>query len=166
VVKVKYLVIAMVVTIAAVITAIYLLHGEEYRIRRRFALLAKWATKAEKESNLTLVQKTRSISSLCVRPCHIKTPKNSFSGTYSPQQISSLIARARMPFSRLAVEFDDLHIELAGKERATVRTTAQVKGTLKRGERIDDIHEIECGLQKLEGKWLFTRFELIEVLER
>jgi hypothetical protein len=112
------------------------------------------------------VQKTRSIGSLCAKPCHIKIPKNSFSGTYSPQQISSTVARARMPFSRLAVQFDDIHIELTGKERATVRSTAQVRGTLKRGERIDDTHEIECRLQKIEGKWLFTRFELVEVLER
>ena len=165
-VKVRHLIIAIVLVLSGVVVLIYVLQGEEHKIQRAFSSLAKWASKEEGETNLTMVQKTRSIGSLCEKACHIKAPGTTFSGTYSSQQISALAARARTPFTRLEVRFDDLHIELMGEDGATVRVTAQLMGIRKRGERVDDTRELECRLQKVEGTWLFTHFELIEVLER
>jgi len=166
VVKVRYLIIALVVVISGVMVLIYVLQSEELKIKRAFTSLAKWASKEEGENNLTMVQKTRSIGSLCEKTCHIKAPGTIFSGTYSSQQISALAARARMSFTGFKVRFDDLHIELIQKEWARVRVTAQLMGMQKRGEQVDDTRELECRLHKAEGKWLFTHFELIEVLER
>lgn len=164
--KIRCLIIALVVVISGAVVLVYVLQSEEHKIKRGFASLAKWASKEEGENNLTMVLKTRSIGSLCEKTCHIKAPGTTFSGTYSSQQISALAARARMPFTGFEVRFDDLHIELIRKEWAKVRVTAQLMGIQKRGERLDDTRELECRLHKVEGKWLFTYFELIEVLER
>jgi len=165
-VKIRYLIIAILLVLSGVVALVYVLHGDEHNIRRAFSSLAKWASKEEGENNLTMVQKTRSIGSLCEKTCHIKAPGTTFSGTYSSQQISALAMRTRIPFTSLNLRFDDLHIELIKKGRATVRVTAQLVGIQKRGERLDYTRELECRLQKVEGTWLFTRFELIEVLER
>lgn len=164
--KVRYLIIALLLVISGVVVLVYVLQSEEHKIKRRFTSLAKWASKEEGENNLTMVQKTRSIGSLCAKTCYIKAPGTTFSGTYSSQQISALAARARLPFTSLSLRFDDLHIEVTGQQGATVRVTAQLLGTQKRGERVDDTRELECRLHKAEGKWLFTHFALIEVLER
>jgi hypothetical protein len=166
VVKIKRLIIALMVVISGVVLLVYVLQSEEHKIKRAFASLATWASKEEGENNLTMVQKMRSIGSVCEKTCHIKAPGTTFSGAYSSQQISALAARTRIPFTSLSLRFDDLHIELIRKGRATVRVTAQLMGIQKRGERLEDTRELECRLQKVEGKWLFTHFELIEVLER
>ena len=165
-VKVRYLIMALLLIISGVVVLLYILQSEEHKIKGAFTSLAKWASKEEGENNLTMVQKTRSIGSLCKKTCHLKAPGTTLSGVYSSQQISALAVRARIPFTSLSLRFDDLHIELIRKGRATVRVTAQLMGTQKRGESLDDTRELECRLEKVEGKWFFTRFELIEVLER
>jgi hypothetical protein len=166
VVKVRYLIIAILLAISGAVVLISVIQSDEHRIKRAFGSLAKWASKEEGESNLTMVQKTRSIGSLCAKTCHIEAPETTFSGAYSSQQIAALAARTRIPFTSLSLRFDDLHIELLEKGWATVRATAQLEGIRKRGERLDDTRELECRLQKVEGKWLFTHFELVKVLER
>jgi len=49
---------------------------------------------------------------------------------------------------------------------ATVTTTATVTGTSTEGDALNEIHELQCTLQKSEGSWLMTEVTVVEVLKK
>ena len=145
---------------------LYFFERQERKIQKRFDQLSKWASKDVEENNLTAARKINGIGSLCAENCHIKAHIHSLSGNYTPEEISSLAAHARSRFSQLSLAFHDLHIAIPEKETAKVNLTARLSGTLAGGESADDTLELVCRLKKLEGTWLFTAFEVVEILEK
>jgi hypothetical protein len=47
-----------------------------------------------------------------------------------------------------------------------VTLTARLTGKLNVGDSIDETHEVESILKKVEKKWLFSKVEVIEVLKK
>ena len=159
------------ITIALLVVAIGIWvgvhHGssEERRVKRPFHLLAKWVSKEPGETTFAMARKTQSLGKLFVENCGFKASIISFSGHYSPAEISSYAAQARLQFSELSLKFYDFRVEFPEKETATVTVTARVTGTSRNGEPIDEVQELRCLLKKTEGEWLFTDCAVIEVLE-
>jgi hypothetical protein len=44
--------------------------------------------------------------------------------------------------------------------------TAKLTGKLNVGEYIDETHELESTLRKIEKRWPFSKFEVVEVLKK
>ncbi len=52
------------------------------------------------------------------------------------------------------------------KESANAVLTAKLCGKLTTGEYINEIHELECVLIKIEEDWLFSEIKIVDVLEK
>jgi hypothetical protein len=166
VVRRKYLIIAIIVVGIGVLAAFFLFQSEERKVKKQFHLLSGWVSKDPGENTLTMAHKTQKIGTLFAENFELKTEMDSMSGSYTPAEISSYAARGRLMFSYLSLKFYDFDISFPEKGIAKVILTARLKGRSTSGEDVDEIHEVQCILKKIEKKWLFSHVETIEVLKK
>ncbi len=165
-VKFKLIIAGTLVVVAGIWVALYFFPSEEKKIRKQFRLLAEWVSKDPGENTFTMAYKIKSIGTLFDGTCEFKVPVYSFSGSYTPEEISGYAARGHLSFSQLYLKFYDLDIAFPEKGIAKVILTAKLTGKSNVGEYIDETHELESLLNKVEKKWLFSKFEVIEVLKK
>ena len=155
-----------VVVLAAAILAIIFFPTEAGRVKKQFRALTKWIAKEPGESNVTLVLKIKNIATVFAPTCKLDIPAQDFSGTYSAREIAQNAAAARSQFSEILLKFYDLDVEFQEEGTAKAFTTAKLTGITTEGDAIDETHELECTLQKIEGTWLFTEVKVVEVLKK
>jgi hypothetical protein len=165
-VKTKLIVVAVLAVIVGIWAMTHFSQSEEKRVKKRFDLLAQWASKEPGENAFTLARKTRDIGTLFAEECQLKADMALLSGIYTPEEISSYAAQARLQFSELSLRFYDLSIELTREDVAKVILTARLRGTSASGEVVNEIQELASVLRRFDGEWLFTEFEVVEVLEK
>jgi len=167
-VKTKTILIAVLVLLMVVvgILATLFFPSEEKKVKKQFALLSEWVSKDPGESTLTMARKIKSIGTLFAESCDLIDPVHSLSGTYTREEISSLALRSRAQFFDLSLKFYDLNISFPEKGVAKVNLTGKLKGKSTLGEYVDETRELDCLLKKIEKKWRFSQFEVIEVLKK
>jgi len=165
-VRFKKIIIGALVLVIGIGVAIYFFPSEEKKIKKQFRLLAEWVSKEAGENTFTMAYKIKNIGTLFDGTCEFKVPVYSFSGSYTPEEISSYAARGRLFCSQLYLKFYDLVITFPEEGLAKVTLTAKLTGKLNVGEYIDETHELESVLKKIEKKWLFSKFEVVEVLKK
>lgn len=164
-VKTKWLIAALIVALFAA-GAVFLFPGEERKVRKHFSQLAHYVSKGEGEKILTMAGKMKSLESLFAERCRLTLPPYSLDGDFSGAEIANLTARARMPFAHLTLAFHDLSVSFPDPETAQARLTGEINGKPARGDTFREAREIACLLRKKEGRWLFSRIEVVEVLKR
>jgi len=139
-VKIRYVVIAAAMVILGIWVAVYLFPSEEKKVKKQFHLLKKWASKDSGENPFTMAQKIKNITALFDSNCEMIANQYSFSGSYTPEELSGYTARARLPFSQLSLNFYDLKMAFPEKRMAKVSLTARITGKLNTGEDVDETH--------------------------
>lgn len=165
-VRMKRILIGLLFLAIAIVAAVRVLPSEEKRVRKQFKLLSKWVSKNSGESPITSAARLQKLRSLFAQNCRLETHISWFSGDYTGEELASLIARTRLLFSSLSLRLYDLNVGFTHEDSATVRLTTRVKGRTTDGEFVDESHEVECLLEKTDGKWLFREAKVVEVLER
>jgi hypothetical protein len=165
-VRIKTILIAVLVVILGILAATYLLESEEKKVKKQFDLLSKWVSKDLGESPITMASKAKNIGTLFAENCELKVPVDSTSATYTPAEVSGYALHGRLQFSEMSLKFYDLTVEFPEKGTAQVVLTANLKGRSMNGELIDETLEVQCVLNKIDQKWLFSAFEVVEVLEK
>jgi hypothetical protein len=161
----KYL-ISAIIALIVIIAVVYLFPTETRRVKRQFSSLANSVAKAPDENNLIMVTKLSKIKMALAETCQFHDPVHDFSGAYARDEILQRAAGARSHFSKLDLKFSDLQVIFPQPGTATVTTTATVTGTTTEGDAFNEVHELECTLQKIEGSWLLTAVEVVEVLKK
>ncbi len=147
----------------------YLLPSEEKRVRKQFDLLSQYVSKEPGEDLFSTANRVRNTVRLFVDPCEFRIEGDSFyslTGKYSREEMAGYVLRGRSYFSALSLKFHDLKIEFPERGIAKVRLTARLSGKSTSGENVDEAREFLSVLQKIEKKWLFSQFEVVEVLKR
>lgn len=165
-VRFKYIFIALLVVIIGIWAVAHFSQSEEKRVKKQFDSLSEWVSKEPNESAFTLAKKTQNIGALFAEECRLKADVVLLSGSYTPEEISSYAAQARLQFSKMSLRFYDLTIAFPENDVAKVILTAKLTGKSKDGEYVNEIHELASVLRKMENRWLFTDFEVIEVLKK
>jgi hypothetical protein len=165
-VKMKWVVLAVLAVVTSIANSACFLQTEEKKVKKQFRHLSEWASKERGETPITMAQRAQKIGTLFLDPCEFKTHIEPFSEALTPDEISSYAMRGRSLFTVLDLVFYDMKIDLSEERVAKVTVTVKATGRLKDGENIKEIHELECLLKKNEGGWLFSRFEVVEVLKR
>ncbi len=165
-VKTKYIILILLVVMIGIWIALRLSPTEEKRVKKQFHLLSEWGSKDSRESAFTMAKKTKDIGTLFAEACRLEADNASLSGTYTPDEISSFAAQARLQFSEVSLRFYDLDVEFPNEDTAKVLLTAKLTGRLIAGEYVNEVHELTSVLKKIENRWLFSSFEVIEVLEK
>ena len=165
-VRFKKIIIPIVIAVVGIWAIAYFFPSEEKKVRKQFRLLAEWVSKDPGENTLTTVYKIKHVGTLFDTRCELKVPVYSFSGNYTADEISGYAAQGRLASSQLYLKFYDLDILFPEEGTARVTLTARLTGKLNAGDTIDETHEVESVLKKVEKKWLFNKFEVIEVLKK
>jgi len=165
-VKSKYILIAAMIVVAGVWATVFFFPSEEKKVKKQFALLSEWVSKDPGESTLTMAQKVKKIGALFAENCELKEPVYSLSGSYTRKEITSIALQGRAHFFGLSLKFYDLNISFPETELAKVTLTGKLTGKSTSGEQMDEARELECLLKKIEKKWLFSQFEVVEVLKK
>ena len=165
-VKIRYIIPAVLIVIIGIVVVFYLLPSEEKKVKKQFHLLGEGVLKSPEENAFTMLQKMKNIGALFDEHCDLKAPSQSLSGSYTRQEISTYAGSARSSFSQLDLKFYDFHIIFPEKEVAKVTLTARLTGRSTAGEQVDETRELECILKKIEKKWLFSSIEVVEVLKK
>ena len=165
-VKIRYILLALLIVTVGIVAVFYFLPSEEKKVRKQCRLLLEGALKSPKENAFTMLQKMKNIGALFDEHCELKSPSQSLSGSYTRQEISAYAGSARSVFSWLDLKFYDLHIVFPEREIANVTLTARLTGRSAAGEQVDETRELECILKKVEKKWLFSAIEVVEVLKK
>ncbi len=165
--KIVIVLVAVVAGMAGYMAAVRFFTTEEARIRGKFREAASIVSKAGEEENIAMIGVTRLLENLLADPCSIEITRTSLSGSYSPRELASLVARGRGTFEELELSFHDLDITLRGESRADVIFTAHLTGKRAREERIREIREMEATLVKNEDQdWVFSKINVKEVLRK
>ena len=167
--KLRPFLIAGLTVLVAALAVFYFFPSEEKKVRKQFESLSRYVTKEPGEDLLSMANRTQNIGKLFAQECQFNIEGDSFyafSGNYSREDVAGYALRGRSYFSNLSLKFHDLKIEFPEKGVAKVRLTAVLSGKSTGGERVEDAREFLCVLQKIERRWLFSRFEGIEVLKK
>lgn len=165
-VKIKYLLVGVLIVVIGIVLVVTISPSEEKRVKKRFHLLSEWVSKSPEENSFTMLQKIKDIGTLFIEPCELKASHETFSGRYTQQEISAYAGSARSHFFELHLKLYDLHVTFPEKEVAEVTLTARLIGKSKTGEQVEEIRELDCLLKKMDGKWLFSQIEVVDVLKR
>ena len=147
--KQKYSIIAVVLLIA-IGAGMYFFPTDTKRVKKQFASLAKWFSKEANEQPLVSAVRIKSIGGLLADRCAFEMPARHVSGSFTRDEIMTRAAMARSKFATVSVKFYDITVEFLYEGIAQVTTTATLKGTNTDGDAIDEIHEFDCTLQKIE----------------
>jgi hypothetical protein len=165
-VKNKYLIVGLLMVIVGILATFLFFPNEEKKVKKRFALLSERVSKDPGENTFSMANKIRGISALFGENCNFTVSDYSLSGNYTREEISGIALRGRSHFSTLGLKFYDLKASFPEKDLVQVNLTARLTGKSVHGEHVDETRELICLLKKVEKKWLFSSFEVIEVLRR
>ncbi len=165
-VKIKYLIVALLIGIVGILVTFLFFPNEEKKVKKRFVLLSEQMSKDSGENTFIMANKIKGISALFGENCNFTVSDYSLSGNYPREEISGIALRGRAHFSNLGLKFYDLKVSFPEKDLAQVNLTARLTGKSVYGEHVDETRELICLLKKVEKKWLFNSFEVIEVLKR
>jgi hypothetical protein len=138
----------------------------EDQIKERFQQLSAAASKAHADSVLQLAKKMQALASLLANPIAIEVPEGTFSGSYSPEEVSQKAVASFSPFETTQLTFHDLAISFPDDHSCHVTTTAKFQGTGGTGRYSTEAMELMVALTKSNGKWLFSSFSKVAVLEK
>jgi hypothetical protein len=165
-VKLKYILIALIIIALGAWMAHTLFQSEEKRVKKLFHLLSEGVSKEPGENIFTMDQKIKRIGSLFDETCEINIPAHSVSGRLTRDEITGYAARGRFHFAELHLKFYDFNIAFPQEGGAGVHLTARLTGKTTTGENVEEAHELDCLLKKIEKRWLFDRIEVVEVLKK
>lgn len=165
-VRMKYIVIAGLLILTGIFVRVCFFQSEKDKVKEQFELLAEYVSKERGEKVLKTALKIKGIGVLFAESCMLEAPEYLISGSYANREVTNLANYARLQFSKLSLRFYDLDINFQNKELGKANLTCRVKGILMSGENMDEVHELECVLKKIESRWVFTAFEVVEVLEK
>jgi len=166
VVKSKHLILAFLIVIVGLSAAFLFFPSEEKKVQKRFALLSEHVSKKPGENTFTMANKVKGIGALFAENCNFTVSDYSLSGNYTREEISGIAFRGRGHFSSLRLKFYDSKVSFLERDLARVNLTARLTGKSVYGEQVDETRELICHLKNIEKKWLFSSFEVIEVLKR
>ncbi|MDD5596747.1 MAG: hypothetical protein PHV82_02315 [Victivallaceae bacterium] len=131
--------------------------------------LEKFLTDASKVSGDKLstgLIKSKSLEKFFMPNCRFHIGVSAFSGTYSPEQISSNSMRCRTMFKYVKFSAHDVQIKLNSPTTATVDFTGALNGVTKSSKAINDYRELTCELQLAEGEWLISSVSVREIIKK
>jgi hypothetical protein len=163
----KNIIIAGLLIACGIVAFFIFSQSDEAKIKNQFHKLAEKVGKNGAEHDLIAAKTAHEIEQMFTGSVRIQIPSYSVDKTFPRSEISPHVLYARALYQNMSLEFHDFQIQIAeGKTTAVVGLTGIFKATTDSGERVDEIHEAECTLKKVEEEWMFTGIKGVEVLER
>ncbi len=162
----KIIIAVFLLAAAAAVAWFFIAPNEKAKVKKQFASLSDLVSKEKGETNISMALRANSIGNLFDDKCSFDFAKHDMEGIYTPEEITSHAARGRAMFSKISLKFYDINPEIEN-DNAMVDTTVRFYGEMKNSSKVyEDTREIQCKLKKVEGKWKFSEFKVVEVLKK
>lgn len=145
----------------------YLLRdSDEVQIRKTLRSLCDLASKRENEKNAIAMLKLNSTDKVFAPKCRIDFRHEMFAGTYTPAELTSLLARSRGILKNCEIGIRDLSITVEPPDKASAVFTGLLNATMNDGSRVDEVRELFCTFVKIEDHWLIDSMSVRDILEK
>lgn len=148
------------------ISLILRLGNEKRHIQKQFKRLSDAVSFASGEGLIAHGLKSKRIGELFTEEATLNIPVNGLTGRYSRTEIIQNALGAKNTCSRLSLDFYDLTINISEPSRASVTTTAGLRGQTFSGQSFSEVRELLCDLNKIDGHWLFTACTVDSIITR
>jgi len=165
-VKTRHVIVVVGMLVGGMIAFLIFWPSEEAKVRKRFEFIAEKFEKAPGESPIIGAAKANQIREVFAERCRIDAPAYFASRDILSDELPAIVLRMRSRYSEIDLMFYDLAVEISGQDVAQVNVTAIMKGKSTNGQSIEDLHELNCKLQKIEEIWRLKEIEIVEVLEK
>ncbi|HBC87013.1 MAG TPA: hypothetical protein DCZ94_08675 [Lentisphaeria bacterium] len=164
--KIKIIIVVVLLAVGAVIASLYLFPSEKAKIKKQFDYLSSLVSKEKGESAIVMGYRVTAIGGLFAEKCSFEFPQNEMEGEYSPEEITAHTTRGRAMFAKINLKFYDINPEIQNDD-AVVDTTVRFYGeAIHSNKAHEETREIQCKLKKIDGKWKFSNFKVVEVLKK
>jgi hypothetical protein len=161
----KQVVVALLTAIVTAICVVRFWPGDERAIRKQLAVIEEAGSKQSTEQPVEGLLKTTQLATLFSDPCRLTVTDAGHADVYPRKQIRDRIIMVRALYTQVQVSLHDITIAFAENNTAVVRGTIRLRGQ-GTGEAIADVQELRAEMGKIDGKWLLTAVEIVEVLEQ
>ena len=164
--KIVLLVIAATV-IAAVGYFVFRSPNESQQIINRLNQLTSRISKNSGEGPVTMALKHQAIMGLIDSQCTVFIKEAMLAGDFTPEGFAAQMTRSRSMFKSIKGSVDYCEVQLnADQTEATISFAIRVIAELKSGRKMDEVRDLQATVRKVDGKWLFSGFEIRQVLEK
>ena len=143
----------------------FLRFSDELQLKKNLVLMAEFCTTEVGEPVLTFAKKVSSATALCTDPCQVEIASLKIKKSYSLQELRDNILLMKKRLAGTGFSFDDPSIDLTDEAHAEITATLLLNGQNVNG-RFTDAYEVLIGARKVEKKWLFSSFTVVEFMER
>jgi hypothetical protein len=166
VVNLKHLVLVVLIALVAGVVAVRFWPSDERAIRRQLALIEEAGSKAAAEKPIESLFKAKQIAELFSDPSLLTVESAQHAGSYARKQIQDRVVMVRAAYTQASVSLHDVAIDIAAEKTAVVRGTVRLRGRRAAEAAVADVHELRAEMRPIDGTWLFTSVEIVQVLER
>ncbi len=146
--------------------ATHLFPTDTRRVKKQFRALEQWAAKDTQENQLVMGRKIQKLRALLAAGIQVEASAYNASGSYDAAEVAQRATMGRSRYSKIALKFYDLEVDILDTQTAKAITTGRLTGTSPEGDEVSETHELECMLQKVEGSWVFSEILVVEVLQK
>ena len=165
-VKRNYWIAALALAAAAIGLALVLVDWEARAVKKQMRAIEKELQWAPGDNDLVVAARIKKVGAMVTDPCRIDMPTCRIGRSFSQKDVAPYLMMGRRRYSRLAMEFHDMAVDIPSPSTARVTATAQVEAVASDGRRDDAVMEIALVLQKIEKQWYIKSVEEQMVLER
>ena len=141
--------------------------SESQQIINRLHRLANSISKQGSEGAVTMALKHQTIAGLIDTNCSVFIKEAMIAGDFTPEEFAAQMLRSRAMFKSIKGEVDGCEVEFnADQTTATISFAVRIRAELKSGREIDEVRDLQSTVKKVDGKWLFSSFEIRQVLEK
>ena len=142
----------------------YFQEDPEAEVREAHQEFARLLSKPAGEASAIMLLNSQILKQMFADSCVITGEAERFGGSYTPEEITSLIMQIRQIFTGIDLSFQDLVIEFPTEDEATTSFTARM---ISQGhtEEMIEMREVVSRMRKIDGDWLFSAFSLAKVFE-
>ena len=163
--------IIVVVVVALLLVGGYFLSRKdspEKQVRKQLAALCDCIDKSAGEPNTTLIIKNERMGRLLAAEIDVTGDAAILMGTHTATEFQRLIQHGRFMFQSVTFTFADVTITFSEPNTATVDCTVKLKVAGKGGQTQSQnmVRQLLITLTKIDGKWLFSEFNAVQVMEK
>lgn len=147
------------VSVAAIVVAaagIFFLRSDASRVRAVFRRLSRTVAKSPGETVLSTAARAQRLTALCAETCNLNTPIFPLQGTMRRAELVAAAVQLRSTFGSLSLDFRVARVDIPSRNVARVRATAILTGDTGGHGDVNEVRELLCTLERVDGSWVFT----------
>ena len=145
----------------------FLPEDPEAEVRDAHQDLSRLLSKTEGDAGSAMIINARILQGMFADTCVVTGDAEMLAGSYTPEEMASTIIRVQGIFLSIDLTFHDLVIDFPATNDAIAHFIAVLVGQVQMEgeEEFGETREVISRMRKIQDKWLFTEFGLLQVPE-